>query len=430
MLRYRRNIFCQLKKHLKIDFCASKSIHSQQAENSPLNGIKIVDLTRIVAGPYCTMILGDLGAEIIKVEQPGSGDEARKWGPPFIGNTKETCYFVCLNRNKQSICVNLKSNEGREIIYGLVEKSDVLVENYVPGKLDKLKLGYNDLKQIAPQLIYCSITAFGPDGPYSHKPGFDVVASSMGGLLHCTGPKDGEPVKVGVAVTDLITGLYAYGAINAALLQRTITGRGQKIDCNLLSSQVASLINIGSNYLNAGKEATRRGTAHESIVPYEAFPTKSGYYTIGAASESQFEDLCKRLNSPELITDDRFKTNKLRVENRTILISILRDILKTKTNNEWKEIFDGAQFPNGPVNTIAETFNDPHLKHIQLVKSVQHPIAGELKLVGPAVGFSEGGNYIRSPPPTLGQHTDHILHDILGYSRDNIEKLKKNKVVQ
>lgn len=396
---------------------------------APLEGTRILDLTRIVAGPYCTMILGDLGAEIIKIERPGVGDEARKWGPPYIGDSSETCYFVSLNRNKKSVCIDMKSDKGRSLIYDLAKKSDVLVENYVPGKLDELKLGYTDIKQIAPHLIYCSITGYGAEGPYKHKPGYDTIASSIGGMIHITGPEGGEPVKTGVASTDLATGLYAHGAILAALLKRTKTGKGQKIDCDLLSIQISSLINIGSNYLNAGKEAKRWGTAHASIVPYQAFKTKDGYYTVGAGSDQQFADFCKRIGRPELASDPKYLTNKLRVTNRTELILILKEVFLQFTNNEWHQRFDGSSCPAGPVNSLQDTFNDPHVQAINLVKQIQHP-AGEIKVVGPPVVYSEGGNEIRCPPPTLGEHTDLILKNVLGYENAEINLLRKEKVIQ
>jgi len=321
-------------------------------DHSPLSGIRILDLTRIVAGPYCTMILGDLGAEILKIERPGSGDETRKWGPPFFKNTQESTYFMSVNRNKKSICIDLK--KGRDIIHELARTCDVLVENYVPGKLNKMGLGYEDIASIAPHLIYCSLTGYGSQGPYANRPGYDVIAASLGGLLHITGPKDGPPCKVGVAMTDLATGLYAHGAIMAALLQRSKTNRGQWIQCNLLSTQIASLINIASNYLNGTKEATRWGSEHESIVPYEAFPTKDGYMTIGTGSDAQFLELIKRMQLSELANDDKFENNTARVKNRVELLQILRNVFKKKTNQEWSVIFEGASFPYGAVNTIRE----------------------------------------------------------------------------
>jgi len=321
-------------------------------DRSPLNGVRVLDLTRIVAGPYCTMILGDLGAEILKIERPDGGDEARKWGPPFFQGTQESTYFMSVNRNKKSVCIDLK--KGKDIVYELAQTCDVLVENYVPGKLNSIGLGYENMAKIAPRLIYCSLTGYGSHGPYANRPGYDVIAASLGGLLHITGSKDGPPCKVGVAMTDLATGLYAHGAIMAALLQRLKTNKGQWIQCNLLSTQIASLINIASNYLNGNKEATRWGSEHESIVPYEAFPTKDGYMTIGTGSDAQFLELVKRLQMSQLAANDKFKNNIARVKNRMELLQILRDELKRKTNQEWSAIFEGASFPYGAVNTIRE----------------------------------------------------------------------------
>jgi len=311
----------------------------------------------------------------------------------------------------------------------LAKISDVLVENYVPGKLDQLQLGYEDFKQIAPHLIYCSITGFGPEGPYSKRPGYDLTDASMGGLLHITGPKDGEPCKVGVAITDVAAGLFAHGAIMAALIKRSKTGQGQKIDCDILSTQLSTLINIGSNYLNAGKEASRWGTAHASIVPYQAFPTKDGYYTIGTGSDKQFVEFCRKIEKEDLAKNPKFLTNKDRVENREELIGILSKILKTQTNTEWAKKFDNTSFPNGPVNNIHAAFNDPHVKHTGLVKTLEHKQAGKIKVVGPPVRYSEGGNEVRSAPPVLGQHTDEVLRDLLGYSDGKINELRKDKIV-
>ncbi|KAJ1520273.1 hypothetical protein ONE63_004475 [Megalurothrips usitatus] len=399
-------------------------------QGDALAGVRILDLTRIVAGPYCTMILGDLGAEVIKVERPIEGDECRKWGPPFIGDTNESCYFVAMNRNKKSICVDMKSSGGKQILFDLALQSDVLVENYVPGKLDEMGLGYEDFRAVAPHLIYCSVTGYGPNGPYSKRPGYDVIAASFGGLLHITGPPDGEPCKVGVALTDIMTGLYAHGAIMAALLQRSKTGIGQKIDANLLSTQVAALINIGSNFLNGGVESKRNGTSHPSIVPYEALKTKDNcYITIGTGSDKQFVDLCHRFELPNIANDERFVSNKLRVKHREILMQILKDRFYSKTRDEWLELLEGASFPYGPVNSIGDVFRDPHIRATEAVKSVDHPIAGKIKLVAPAVQYSYAINKIRLPPPTLGQHTQEILQDVLGYSSEKIENLKKTGAV-
>lgn len=382
----------------------------------------------LVAGPYCTMILSDLGADVIKVERPGSGDESRKWGPPFVNNSKDSVYFMANNRNKRSICVDLKT--GTDVLYDLVRKCDILVENYVPGKLNEYQLGYEHLSQIAPSLIYCSITGYGSVGPYAKRPGYDVIAASIGGLLNITGPEDGPPAKVGVAVTDLATGLYAHGAILAALLQRTQTGRGQKIDVDLLSTQIASLINVGCNYLNGQKEGKRWGTAHESIVPYEAFKTKNGYLTIGTGSDAQFKALCEYLDIPHIPNDAKFVNNQARVENREELTKILSDILESQTSAYWMDLFENAPFPVGPINKMREVFEDPHVKEIGLVKTLEHPAGGSIKVVGPPVRYSEAANTARTAPPLLGQHTDEILKDLLNYDDAKINALRENSIIQ
>lgn len=374
------------------------------------------------------MVLSDLGADVIKIERPGTGDESRKWGPPFIHNSKDSVYFMANNRNKRSCCIDLK--RGTNIIYDLAEKCDILVENYVPGKLSEYNLGYEDIKKINPSLIYCSITGYGSVGPYAKRPGYDVIAASMGGLLHITGSENGPPSKVGVAVTDLATGLYAHGAIMAALLQRYKTGKGQKIDVNLLSTQIASLINVASNYLNAGKEAKRWGTAHESIVPYEAFKTKNGYITIGTGSDCQFVALCDYLKIPQVAKDPKFNNNEQRVQNRTELIDLLSQIVAKETSQYWMDLFSDAPFPVGPINKIADVFDDPHIKYIELVKTLKHPIGGDVKVVGPPVVYSDSLNTARTAPPTLGQHTDEILREILNYDKGKIQSLKNEKIIQ
>lgn len=382
----------------------------------------------IVAGPFCTMILSDLGADVIKIERPGSGDESRKWGPPFVENSTDSTYFMASNRNKRSCCIDLK--KGTDIIYDLAKECDVLVENYIPGKLSEYKLGYEHISQINPKIVYCSVTGYGPVGPYAKRPGYDVIAASMGGLLHITGSENGPPAKVGVAVTDLATGLYAHGAILAALLQRASTGKGQKIDVNLLSTQVASLINVASNWLNAQKEGSRLGTSHESIVPYEAFKTKNGYLTIGTGSDSQFHALCKYLEIPHISSDPKFETNQQRVLHRQELISILSEIISKQSSQHWMVLFENAPFPVGPINKISEVFNDPHVKEIGLVKTLAHPMAGEIKVVGPPVSFSDSSNTARTAPPLLGQHTDEILKTILKYDDRQIQELRQRKIIE
>ncbi|XP_054046348.1 succinate--hydroxymethylglutarate CoA-transferase isoform X3 [Rissa tridactyla] len=323
----------------------------------PLDGVKILDLTRVLAGPFATMNLGDLGAEVIKVERPGAGDDTRAWGPPFAGT--ESVYFLSVNRNKKSIAINMKDSKGAKLIRELAAVSDVFVENYVPGKLAEMGLGYEDVKKIAPHIVYCSITGYGQTGPMVQRGGYDSIAAAVSGLMHITGHEGGEPVRPGVAMTDLATGLYTYGAIMAGLLQRYKTGKGLHIDCNLLSSQVACLTHVAANYLNFKIEAKRWGTAHGSIVPYQAFKTKDGYIVVGAGNDQQFVTVCKILNLPEVSKDSRYKTNTLRVQNRKELIDILSMRFSEKATIEWLQLFEGSGVPYGPINNMQQVFSDP-----------------------------------------------------------------------
>uniref|UniRef100_A0A8C1S962 Succinyl-CoA:glutarate-CoA transferase n=2 Tax=Cyprinus carpio TaxID=7962 RepID=A0A8C1S962_CYPCA len=369
----------------------------------PLDGVKVLDLTRVLAGPFATMILGDLGAEVIKVERPGSGDDTRAWGPPFVG--EESAYFLSVNRNKKSIAVDLKDPEGTKLVTKLAKVCDVLVENYLPGKLNEMGLGYEELSKVAPQLIYCSITGYGQTGPESHKPGYDSIASAVSGMMHITGPEDGDPVRPGVAMTDLATGLYTQGAVMAALLQRQKTGRGLHIDCNLLSSQVACLTHIAANYLNAGIEAKRWGTAHGSIVPYQV------------------------LSMNGLAESPKYKINKLRVQHRKELLQILSERFMQETTGEWLRRFEGTGVPCGPINNIQQVFANPQVAHNGLILEMDHPTSGRIAVPGPAVRFSsfESGNPM--PPPVIGQHTVQVLRDTLGYSDDAINQLLASRTI-
>ncbi|XP_072108242.1 succinate--hydroxymethylglutarate CoA-transferase isoform X1 [Mobula birostris] len=386
-----------------------------------LEGIKVLDLTRVLAGPFATMILGDLGAEIIKVERPGAGDETRAWGPPFVGT--ESIYFLSVNRNKKSIAVNLKNPDGVRIIKDLTSVCDVLIENYVPGKLAEMGLGYKDIEVIAPHIVYCSITGYGQTGPMSQRAGYDSVACAVSGLMHITGPEDGDPVRPGVAMTDLATGLYSHGAIMAGLLQRQKTGRGLYIDCNLLSSQVACLTHVAANYLSGGKEAKRWGTAHESIVPYQAFKTKDGYLVVGTGNDQQFAIVCKILSLPALSEEPRYKTNKLRVQNRGELIDVLSARFSEKTTQEWLQLFEGSGIPYGPINSIQEALSEPQVIHNDLILEMYHPTAGNITVPGPAVRFSDFKISSPKPPPLTGQHTIEVLKTMLGYSDNFIKEL-------
>uniref|UniRef100_A0A3Q0RJ21 Succinyl-CoA:glutarate-CoA transferase n=1 Tax=Amphilophus citrinellus TaxID=61819 RepID=A0A3Q0RJ21_AMPCI len=354
------------------------------------------------------MILGDLGAQVIKVERPGAGDDTRAWGPPFVSS--ESAYFLSVNRNKKSIAVDLKHPRGAQIIRELTGVCDVLLENYVPGKLHQMGLGYEQLSGVNPRLIYCSITGYGQTGPQAQSPGYDSIASAVSGMMHITGPEDGDPVRPGVAMTDLATGLYAHGAVMAALLQREKTGRGVHIDCNLLSSQVSCLSHIAANYLNAGKEARRWGTAHESIVPYQVSPVTC-------------------TNTDIHRKEPKYKTNKLRVQNRKQLLHTLSQRFLQETTADWLKRFEGSGVPVGPINSIQEVFAEPQVKHNGLIQEMNHPTAGRIAVVGPAVRFSSFSPSGPTPPPLIGQHTVEVLRDVLSYSDDIIKNLLESKAV-
>ncbi|XP_074055171.1 succinyl-CoA:glutarate CoA-transferase [Macrotis lagotis] len=387
----------------------------------PLDGVKILDLTRVLAGPFATMNLGDLGAEVIKVERPGVGDDTRAWGPPFVGS--ESTYFLSVNRNKKSIAINIKDPKGVQIIKELAAICDVFVENYVPGKLSEMGLGYEDINKIAPHIVYCSITGYGQTGPLNQRAGYDAIASAVSGLMHITGPEDGDPVRPGVAMTDLATGLYSYGAIMAGLLQRHKTGRGIYIDCNLLSSQVACLTQVAANYLISGKEAKRWGTAHGSIVPYQAFRTKDGYLVVGAGNDQHFVTVCKILNLPALINDSRYKTNHLRVQNRKELIAVLSARFAEEMTSTWLCLFEGSGIPYGPINSMGQVFAEPQVLHNGLVMAMDHPTVGRISVPGPAVRYSGFTMANPKPPPLLGQHTVEVLKTSLGYDDSTIKDL-------
>lgn len=393
----------------------------------PLKGIRVLDLTRIIAGPYCAMILGDLGAEIIKVEQPKIGDESRAWGPPWV--KEMSAYFISINRNKKSLTLNLKNPQGIEIFKSLVKTADVLLENYRPGTMEEMGLSYDVLQEINPRLVYCDMTGYGTEGPYRDKPGVDVIVSAIGGLMSITGQPDGEPVKVGVPLTDVLTGIYAFGAVASALLLREHTGKGQRISINLLAMQLATLINIGSNYLIGGIIPRRWGSAHPNIVPYEAHRTKDDYLIFGVVNERMWKSFCHLLGMEELEDDPRFSDNSKRIENRKALNEIIDSKIAEKTVEEWIPLFDQAGIPCGPINTFDRVFNDPQVLHLGLVKEVDHPAYGKVKVVGPPATFSESAIGIQSPPPMLGEHNEEILTRLLGYSEEQVTALKEQGVI-
>lgn len=393
----------------------------------PLDGIRVLDLTRVVAGPYCSMFLGDLGAEVVKVEQPGFGDDTRGWGPPFTGG--ESAYYLCINRNKQSITLDLKSIEGVELLRQMTEVADVVIENFRPGTMERLGLGEQELRQFNPRLIYASLTGFGADGPMSDWPGYDLIVQAWGGLMSITGTPEGEPVKVGVAIVDLVAGLMLGKAITAALFARERLGLGQRIDTSLLEAEVASLINVGSNYLISGKIPSRWGNAHPNIVPYQNFKTADGYFVLGVASETIWRRFCPAIGRPDLTEDSRFADNAKRVENRSALIALLTEVFLSRTNQTWLKLFNDAEVPCAPVQTVDQVFQSPQVLHRDMLVGVEHPTAGKVPMAGVPVKFSLTPASVRLPPPLLGEHNRQVLKGWLDMSDEAIEELKRKKIV-
>ena len=408
----------------------------------PLKGLRILDMSRILAGPTCTQILGDLGADVIKIERPGAGDDTRKWGPPYVkdsdGNdTSESAYYLCANRNKRSLTVDITKQEGQQIIRKLAVKCDVLIENYKVGGLKKYGLDYSSIKEEFPDLIYCSISGFGQTGPKSHRLGYDFMIQAMGGIMSVTGEPDGSPMKVGVGIADVMCGMYAAVSILAAVRHRNQSGNsaaggnGQHIDLSLLDSQAAWLINSGSNYLTSGDNQHRLGNAHPNIVPYQAFQTSDSFFVLAVGNEIQFRKFCEFAGAPELPEDPRFKTNTDRVKNRKILAPVLNELTQQNSTQFWLEGLEKLQVPCGPVNTIKDVFDDPQIQHREMEISMPHPLSGkgQVSLIGSPVKMSETPVSYRNAPPTLGQHTDEILEEVLGMDEDERRVLANNGVV-
>ncbi len=385
------------------------------ANDGALAGIRVLDFSRVLAGPFCTMILGDMGADIIKVENPSGGDDTRQWGPPWFGegDTAQSAYFISVNRNKRSLTLNLKTETGRSLARQLAAGSDILVENFKPGQMADFELGYDDLRQINSRLIYCSITGFGQTGPYRDRPGYDYAVQAMSGLMSITGETDGSPMKVGVAVSDLFTGLFAVTSILAALHYRDRTGQGQYIDLALLDSQVAALANVASSYLVSGENPERLGNEHPNIVPYQTFRASDREFVIAVGNDRQFVQLCTLINRSDLFADARYATNPARVENRTVLIDELQSIFQQHTAAAWVEKLLAVGIPAGTINDIPTILNDPHIQVRGLVHQIEASNGAMLKLVGSPMNLALTPPQLRLPPPTLGQHTDEILRDML-----------------
>lgn len=385
-----------------------------------LEHIRVLDLSRVLAGPFCTMILGDLGADIIKVEAPGGSDDTRKWGPPFQNGV--SAYYLCANRNKRSVTIDLKSNKGIEQIKQLVQESDVLIHNFKTGTMERFGLDYHMLQEINPRLVYCSITGFGETGPYKDKPGYDFIIQAMSGLMSITGTEESGPQKLGVAITDILTGLYACIGIQAALLERTISGKGQKLDISLYDSAVSSLVNIGSNYLMSGKIPKRLGNQHANIVPYQTFQTKDGYIVIAVGNDRQFADLCHVLEMPELMKDERFKTNPNRVQYREQLIPLLENIFIKKSTSYWLKACEEKQIPCGPIQNLEQLMNDPQLHVRNMFIEHDHPVAGTIRMIGSPLKLSRTPVSVRYHPPEVGEHHDEIFQEIINeIEKENAE---------
>ena len=392
----------------------------------PLAGVRVLDLTRVLAGPFCAMLLGDMGAEVVKIEEPGKGDDTRSW-PPFVGG--EATYFMSVNRSKKSVTLNLKAPEGRRIMATLVRKSDVLLENFRPGTMAKLGLGYGALAKLNPKLVYCSISGFGESGPEAHRAGYDLIVQGESGLMDITGFADGPPVKVGTSIADLVAGMSAAHGVTLALLARAKTRRGQKVEIAMLDALAALLTYQAGIYFGTGQRPTRRGNAHPSIVPYEVFKAADAYLTLGVANNSLWTKCCAALERPALANDPRFDTVAKRVLNRDTLIALLNEILGARTAEEWIKRFEAAGIPAGRIKTVAEACESEHLKARGMLVTLPHPKATRLTVMGVPIRLHGTPGGAAAPPPLLGQHTEQVLRSLVGLTRAEIAGLREKGVL-
>ena len=403
-----------------------------------LGHIRVLDLSRVLAGPWCSQNLADLGADVIKIERPEVGDDTRAWGPPYAKDaegrdTTEAAYYLSANRGKRSVTVDIASADGQALIRELARHCDVVLENFKVGHLKRYGLDYESLKEIKPDLVYCSVTGFGQDGPYAHRPGYDFLIQGMGGLMSITGERDdlpgGGPQKAGVAITDLMTGMYATVAILAALTHRDRSGQGQHIDLALLDVQVAMLANMGSNYLNSGKPPKRWGNAHANIVPYQTFACADGHIIVATGNDAQFQKFVEVGEQLDLGRDLRFATNPLRVQHRDILVPLLAQMVKTKTRDQWIAQLEAVGVPCGPINDLGEVFDNPQVKARGVAIEMAHPSAGKVKLVRSPMRLSVTPTALDLAPPLLGQHTDEVLREVLGHNEQQIADLRAKGVL-
>ena len=406
--------------------------------NGILRGIRVLDLTRVLAGPWCTQLLADLGAEVIKVERPGRGDDTRQWGPPFLKDaegrdTADAAYYLACNRGKKSVTLDIAKPEGRALARALALKSDVLVENFKVGDLARHGLDYASLSREHRGLVYCSITGFGQDGPYKDRPGYDFMVQGLGGLMSVTGERDdlpgGGPQKVGVAVSDLFTGMYSSSAILAALMHRQKTGQGQHIDMALLDVQVAMLANLSSTYFASGEAPRRMGNAHQNIVPYHVFRAADEFLIVAVGNDSQFAKFCDVIGRPEWTGDARFATNPERVRHRDLLVGMIAGRLRERPAREWLALLEPAGVPCGPINDLHQVFADPQVRHRGMEVRAPHPAAGEVRMVANPIKFSATPIEHDTPPPMLGQHTREVLSSVLGLGEADFERLRMEGLV-
>ena len=392
----------------------------------PLAEIRVLDLTRALAGPYCTMMLGDMGAEVMKVESPDGGDDSRAWAPPYIG--QESAYFLSCNRNKKSITLNLRSEAGKKILTDLIKVSDVVVENFRPGVMKKMGFTYETLKAINPKVIFCSISGFGTKGPDASKPGFDLIAQGMSGFMSFTGEVGGGPIKVGVALADINSGMFAAYGILTALYHRQRTGEGQVVETSLFETMVAELTFQAGRFFATGVAPKPEGNRHPLIAPYESFHCQDGYINIAAGNDNLFAKTCQAIGLSELVRDPRFLNNGIRVKNREALTALMEGKTKTLKVKDLQKKLDEAGVPNGPIWSLDQTLTSEQAYALEMVKEVEHPTCGKIKVTGVPVKLSQTPGAVELPPPTLGQHTEEILTRLLGYSKSEVEKLKKEKV--
>ncbi|WP_207539822.1 CaiB/BaiF CoA transferase family protein [Sabulicella rubraurantiaca] len=395
----------------------------------PLTGLRVLDLTRVLAGPTCTQMLGDMGADVIKIERPGAGDDTRGFAPPFWPGTEESAYFLGVNRNKRSVTLDIAKPEGQAVIHRLLEHCDILVENFKVGALAKYGLGWEQLKAKHPRLIYCSITGFGQTGPYAPRPGYDALIQAMGGVMSLTGEPNGSPQKVGVPVADLFAGLYGCIGILAAVNHRNSTGEGQQVDIGMLDTHVAWLANQGMNFLATGENPTRLGNQHPNISPYQEFPTKDGYIILAVGNDPTFERFCKAFGQEHLLQDERFSTNPKRVANRDLVTETLTPVMKTKTTAEWVEALEAEKIGCGPINTLKDVFADPHVQAREMVATMRHGSGAEVTVIANPVKLSATPPTLRSAPPVLGEHNEAVLSGLLGMGAEEVAALREKGVV-